>query len=69
MTALSTGNLASHLETLERSGYVRFEMTVAAAKRSKTVVLTEKGDHAFREYIARLRELLGELSSAANPTE
>lgn len=57
-TTLTQGNLASHLDVLERAGYVRQDVDETKVARPKTVRITAAGDQAFRAYVAQVRAVL-----------
>ena len=61
---LSSGNLATHLQRLERAGYVRQELLEKAVQLRKTIHVTEAGDAAFRAYVRELKVFLKELGEA-----
>jgi DNA-binding MarR family transcriptional regulator len=54
------GNLGAHLATLEQAGYVEIEKDFFLKKPRTRVRLTKAGRHAFEQYIAYLREIVGE---------
>jgi DNA-binding MarR family transcriptional regulator len=57
-TALTKGNLSSHLSKLESAGYVDIEKTFRC-KVSQTVCrLTQPGREAFRAYRDRLKRVV-----------
>ena len=54
------GNLGAHIQTLEEAGYVAVEKDFADNRPRTRVALTVKGRRAFEDYVAALRELLGQ---------
>lgn len=54
------GNLGAHIVTLEQSGYVEVEKDFVAKKPRTRVRLTKTGRRAFEDYIAFLREIVGQ---------
>jgi DNA-binding MarR family transcriptional regulator len=54
------GNLGAHIATLEQSGYVEVEKDFFMKKPRTRVRLTKAGRRAFEDYIAYLREIVGE---------
>src|ERR1700749_1607134 len=54
------GNLGAHIQTLEEAGYVAVEKDFADNRPRTRVALTLKGRRAFEDYVAALRELLGQ---------
>lgn len=66
-TTLSKGNLATHLEVLERAGYVTQDVDERKVVRTKTVRVTPAGDAAFRAYVAQVRAVLDGVQAALPP--
>lgn len=60
-TELTSGNLASHIETLERAGYVRQWEGSFGVRPGKLVALTVEGRAAFDAYVSALEALVAEL--------
>lgn len=58
LTAATDGNLGSHLDALERAGYVTIEKRFAGKKPQTRVKATPAGRRAFTEHVAYLREIL-----------
>ena len=54
------GNLGAHIVTLEQSGYVEVEKDFVGKKPRTRVRLTKTGRRAFEDYIAFLREIVGQ---------
>lgn len=52
------GNLGSHLDALERAGYVAIEKRFAGKKPQTRIKATPSGRRAFTEHVAYLREIL-----------
>jgi DNA-binding MarR family transcriptional regulator len=52
------GNLGSHLDALERAGYVSIEKRFAGKKPQTRIKSTPIGRRAFAEHVAYLREIL-----------
>ena len=59
------GNLGSHLDALERAGYVAIEKRFAGKKPQTRIKATPSGRRAFAEHVAYLREILDQSGSAA----
>ncbi len=60
---MSDGNLAAHLRTLHKAGYVT--VTKEMIHRPQTrYALTEKGRAAFRDYIAALAQIVRQSQGA-----
>jgi DNA-binding MarR family transcriptional regulator len=54
------GNLGAHLATLEQAGYLEVEKDFFLKKPRTRVRLSKAGRRAFEQYIAYLREIVGE---------
>jgi DNA-binding MarR family transcriptional regulator len=54
------GNLGAHIVTLEQAGYVEVEKDFVGKKPRTRVRLTKSGRRAFEDYIAFLREIVGQ---------
>ena len=54
------GNLGAHLATLEQAGYLETEKDFFLKKPRTRVRLTKAGRRAFEQYVAYLREIVGE---------
>jgi DNA-binding MarR family transcriptional regulator len=54
------GNLGAHIATLEQSGYIEIEKDFHMKKPRTRMRLTKEGRRAFQNYIAFLREIVGE---------
>ena len=52
------GNLGSHLDALERAGYVAIEKRFAGKKPQTRIKATPAGRRAFTEHVAYLREII-----------
>ena len=50
----SEGNLATHLRTLEKAGYVKVEKRFVNRRPQTTYELTENGIEAYRTYLKNL---------------
>jgi DNA-binding MarR family transcriptional regulator len=59
LTGATDGNLGSHIETLERAGYVTVEKTFAGKKPRTLVRASPAGQAAFAEHVAFLHEVIG----------
>jgi DNA-binding MarR family transcriptional regulator len=54
------GNLGAHIVTLEQAGYIEVEKDFVGKKPRTRVRLTKSGRRAFEDYIAFLREIVGQ---------
>jgi DNA-binding MarR family transcriptional regulator len=61
MTGLTWGNLATHLNKLEESGYIESVKSFQGKKPHTTIYLTEHGREAFQEYRRNMQQVLGDL--------
>lgn len=57
---VTDGNLSSHMEKLEREGYVKVKKTFVDKKPNTVYRITEKGKKAFRGYLEHLEKILKE---------
>lgn len=57
-TDTTDGNLSTHLSKLEEVGFIYIKKTFRGKKPLTTVLLTEKGREAFREYVLALEQIL-----------
>ncbi len=57
---VTDGNLSSHMEKLEKAGYVKVKKTFIDKKPNTVYRITEKGKKAFRGYLEHLETILEE---------
>lgn len=57
-TALTKGNLSSHLSKLEEAGYIFIEKTYRGKIPLTLCQLTETGQKAYREYLQKLKDFV-----------
>src|SRR6476661_4281014 len=55
---VTDGNLASHLKTLEESGYVKVQKGFIGRKTNTTYSVTKAGEKAFKSHIAALEQMI-----------
>jgi len=55
---MTDGNLSVHARVLEESGYLRIEKRFVGRKPRTSMLLTEKGREAFREYVGWLERIV-----------
>lgn len=60
-TGLTRGNLSSHLNKLEKSGYVRIEKEFVEKKPHTLIRLSPEGRLAFKVYKKNMMEVLDDL--------
>jgi DNA-binding MarR family transcriptional regulator len=53
------GNLSVHLKKLEEAGYIAVKKIFVDRKPQTNYKLTDKGRHAFEEYIKQLEKMIG----------
>lgn len=58
---ITDGNLASHLKTLEESGYVKFQKGFVGRKTNTTYSVTKAGEKAFKTHLAALEKMIGNM--------
>ncbi|HKS66811.1 MAG TPA: transcriptional regulator [Candidatus Acidoferrales bacterium] len=63
IVAMTDGNLGAHIVTLEQAGYVEVEKDFVGKKPRTRVRLSKTGRRAFENYVAFLREIVGNESS------
>jgi DNA-binding MarR family transcriptional regulator len=56
---VTDGNLASHLRTLEKKGYITFRKEFLDRKPNTKYFATETGKKAFTKHIEAIEKLLG----------
>jgi DNA-binding MarR family transcriptional regulator len=56
---VTDGNLSSHMERLEKAGYLKIMKTFVDKKPLTVYRVTNKGRKAFRDYIEYLERVLG----------
>ena len=61
MSELSWGNLATHLNKLEETGYIEIEKSFKGKKPHSVVLLTPQGREAFTAYKKRMQQVLDDL--------
>lgn len=55
---VTDGNLASHLKTLEESGYILVRKGFVGRKTNTTYVVTKAGEKAFKAHIDALEKMI-----------
>lgn len=58
---VTDGNLASHLKTLEESGYITVEKGFIGRKTNTTYQATKAGEKAFREHLDALEAMIRQM--------
>ncbi len=60
---LSDGNLASHMQALEKLGYVEVRKQFVGRKPNTQYAATEAGKQAFAQHLASLEKLIKQMQS------
>jgi DNA-binding HxlR family transcriptional regulator len=58
---ITDGNLASHLKTLEESGFVKVHKGFIGKKTNTTYSATKTGEKAFKIHLTALEKMIGSL--------
>jgi DNA-binding MarR family transcriptional regulator len=58
LLSLTDGNLASHLTSLEESGYIKVHKGFIGRKTNTTYSITKSGEKAFKEHIEALENMI-----------
>ena len=56
---ITDGNLASHLKTLEESGYVKIQKGFIGRKTNTTYSVTKAGEKSFKTHLTALEKMIG----------
>lgn len=55
---VTDGNLASHLKTLEESGYIKVQKGFIGRKTNTTYTVTKAGEKAFKAHLDALEQMI-----------
>ncbi len=58
LIAVTDGNLASHLKTLEESGYVKVQKGFIGRKTNTSYSVTKAGEKAFKQHLDALEKMI-----------
>lgn len=58
---VTDGNLASHLKTLEETGYIKVEKGFIGRKTNTTYTVTKSGEKAFKSHLDALEKMIRSL--------
>jgi DNA-binding MarR family transcriptional regulator len=58
MLEVTDGNLATHLQTLEESGFIKVHKGFIGKKTNTTYSLTRAGEKAFRDHLGGLEKMI-----------
>jgi DNA-binding MarR family transcriptional regulator len=61
LLSITDGNLASHLKTLEESGYVKIQKGFIGRKTNTTYSVTKAGEKAFKSHLTALEKMIGSM--------
>jgi DNA-binding MarR family transcriptional regulator len=61
LIGVTDGNLASHLKTLEETGYIRVEKGFIGRKTNTTYTITKPGEKAFKSHLDALERMIRSL--------
>ena len=59
---VTDGNLASHLKTLEESGYIKVQKGFIGRKTNTTYSVTRAGEKAFKQHLDALEQMIKKLA-------
>lgn len=58
LIAVTDGNLASHLKTLEENSYIKVQKGFIGRKTNTTYSITKNGEKAFRTHLDALEKII-----------
>ena len=58
LIGVTDGNLASHLKTLEDSGYIKVQKGFIGRKTNTTYLVTKAGEKAFQLHVDALEQMI-----------
>ena len=58
LMAITDGNLASHLKTLEDNGYIKMSKGFIGRKTNTVYAVTKAGEKAFKEHLDALEKMI-----------
>ena len=58
LMAVTDGNLASHIKSLEESGYIKVNKGFVGRKTNTTYTVTKTGEKAFQQHLAALEKMI-----------
>lgn len=58
MLEVTDGNLATHLLTLEESGFIKVQKRFIGRKTNTTYAITKAGEKAFNDHISGLEKII-----------
>jgi DNA-binding MarR family transcriptional regulator len=61
LIAVTDGNLASHLKTLEDNGFIKIQKGFVGRKTNTTYSVTKAGEKAFKQHLDALEQMIKSL--------
>jgi DNA-binding MarR family transcriptional regulator len=58
---VTDGNLASHVKSLEESGYIKVNKGFIGKKTNTTYTITKVGEKAFQQHLAALEKMINNM--------
>ncbi|HEV8079908.1 MAG TPA: transcriptional regulator [Chitinophagaceae bacterium] len=58
LIAVTDGNLASHIKSLEESGYIKVNKGFVGRKTNTTYAVTKAGEKAFQQHLGALEKMI-----------
>ena len=58
LMAVTDGNLASHIKSLEENGYLKVNKGFVGRKTNTTYAVTKTGEKAFQQHLAALEKMI-----------
>ncbi|GAC1451377.1 MAG: transcriptional regulator [Chitinophagaceae bacterium] len=58
LIAVTDGNLATHLKTLEENGFIKVQKGFVGRKTNTTYSVTRAGDKAFKQHLDALEQMI-----------
>ncbi len=58
LIAVTDGNLASHIKSLEENGYVKVNKGFVGRKTNTTYAVTKAGEKAFQQHLGALEKMI-----------
>lgn len=58
MLEVTDGNLATHLQTLEESGFIKVQKRFIGRKTNTTYAITKAGEKTFNDHISGLEKII-----------
>ena len=62
LIAVTDGNLASHLKTLEENGFIKVQKGFVGRKTNTTYTVTKAGEKAFKQHLDALEQMIKSIS-------